>query len=117
MGKERVSSPLRSMGLGIRSSLSADTDAAEAAAIRTEAPEARVNSEVRTALAPPPSQPRLGATKPHQMWPQEAGQEALSFSGTQREGLWAQLHFAPGWLCHHEQASWLLGWVLLDIKG
>lgn len=97
MGKERVSSPLRSMGLGIRSSLSADTDAAEAAAIRTEAPEARVNSEVRTALAPPPSQPRLGATKPHQMWPQEAGQEALSFSGTRREGLWAQsftLHLA-----------------------
>lgn len=61
--RERVSS-LRSMGLGIRSELSADTDAEAAGAFSHSTLKAPANSvnKVRTVLAPPQSQRRLVIT-------------------------------------------------------
>lgn len=111
-------------GAGVRSELSADTDAQPAdirsLALDPQEPQKPVSTtrSEQCWVLPSHSTGWRPPQCPHHLTPSDVamghGQEALSLAGVQRSGnVGSELCFAPGWLCRHEQASWLLGWVLL----
>lgn len=114
--RERKGLISETTGLGIRSELSADTDAEAAGASShstLKSPRKQCQQGQNSAGSSPVTAQAGGHLAPSDV-ATGCRQEAISLSGSQRRRtVGSELRFAPGWLRHHEQASSGLGFIVI----